>query len=121
MGIESVNEFRVILNENKSLVILKFGAEWCGPCRRIEPQLHQWFNRMNALPGVQTFLIDIDENFEIYAYLKNKKMLIGVPAILMYSRDNGSFIPDDSVNTSNEMEIEKFFLRCIEKHNSLIE
>jgi hypothetical protein len=48
-----------------------------------------------------------------FAYLKNKKMLKGIPAILMYKKDNKSYVFDDAVNTSNLDEINDFFNRCI--------
>ena len=114
LGIENLQEFKNILDNNKGIIIIKLGAEWCKPCCSIEPLIKTWFNKMNLINSVQTVLVDIDENFEFYSYLKNKKMLKGIPAILMYKKGNCSYICDDSVNNSNVQEIDNFFRRCIE-------
>lgn len=115
LGIETLKEFNDILKGNSGLIIIKLGAEWCKPCRNIEPLVKEWFNRLNMINSVRTYLVDIDENLEIYAFLKNKKMLKGIPAILMYEKGNISYIFDDCVNSSNENEVNQFFTRCIQK------
>lgn len=109
--IESLNEFKRLLMTNPGLLIIKFGAEWCGPCKKIENNVKEWCSKMPK--NVQTAIVDIDESFELYAYLKNKKMLKGIPGILMYKKNNDSYIFDDSVNTSNIDEIDDFFKRCL--------
>ena len=35
--IEDRDEFQKILNENNGIIILKFGAAWCNPCKLISP------------------------------------------------------------------------------------
>jgi thioredoxin 1 len=109
--IENLKEFNDLLIINPGLLIIKFGAEWCGPCKKVENDVRMWFERMPD--NVQTVMLDIDESFELYAYLKNKKMLKGIPAILMYKKGNNSYIFDDAVNTSNLDEIHDFFNRCM--------
>ena len=32
--------FQKMVQENQGLLILKFGATWCEPCKRIEPEIH---------------------------------------------------------------------------------
>lgn len=111
--IKSLTEFKLLLSINPGLLIIKFGAEWCGPCKRVETDIIEWCKKMPD--NVQTAIVDIDESFEVYAYLKNKKMCKSIPAILMYIRGNESYIFDDSVNTSNVDEINNFFERCVSK------
>jgi len=62
---------------------------------------------------VQCVSVDVDESFEVYAYLMKKKMVAGVPAILMYCRGNETFVCDDSVTGANLTEIDAFFGRCL--------
>ena len=44
--------------------------------------------------------------------MKSKKMVNGIPAILMYRKGNTSFIPDDSVSGSSPVDLDNFFRRC---------
>jgi len=100
------------LKTNPGVIIVKFGAEWCGPCKKIEGLVQ---TRMTALPNnFKCFIIDIDEHFELYAFLKTKRMVNGIPAILAWKRGNLSVIPDAIVNTSNVAEVETFFQQCLQ-------
>lgn len=95
------------LQNNEGAFIIKFGAEWCGPCKKIEGLVKQY---MNQLPShVTCAIVDVDENFEIYAFFKNKKILNGIPAIFAYKKGNITHIPDDVVIGANENEINYFF------------
>ena len=100
------------LENNRGLFIIKFGAEWCGPCKKVDPLIYQWFTRLQG-PTVQCAIIDIDESFEMYAFLKTKKMVNGIPAVLCYKKGNISFIPDDLVVGSDENQVNLFFQRCL--------
>ena len=92
-GIESMDEFKSLLADNPGVLLIKFGAEWCNPCKRIEEPLKHYISQLqdNVLP----ILVDVDESFEIYAFLKNKRMINGIPAILVYYKGNLNYIPDD--------------------------
>jgi thioredoxin 1 len=103
--------FAKALQENQGLFIIKFGAEWCGPCKRVDPLIYAYFEEIQG-PQVQCAIIDIDESFEIYAFLKSKKMVNGVPVILAYRKGNVSYVPDESVVGADENQIHLFFERC---------
>jgi thiol:disulfide interchange protein len=111
--IDNVKQFSEYLNANPGLIIIKFGADWCVPCKRIEKQVHDWFARMPAT--VQGFIVDVDESFELYAFLKTKKMVNGIPAILCYDQGNVSYIPSDSIIGADKAGIDAFFQRCLAK------
>lgn len=50
-------EFEELLKPAEpSFVAIYFGATWCGPCRRIDTAA------LDAMPGVQWFKVDVDEN-----------------------------------------------------------
>jgi thiol:disulfide interchange protein len=111
--IENVKAFSEELQKNPGLIIIKFGADWCGPCKQIEKQVHDWFNKMPAT--VQCYMIDVDECFEIYAFLKTKKMVKGVPVILCYDKGNLNYIPSDIIIGADKNGVDAFFTRCMAK------
>jgi thiol-disulfide isomerase/thioredoxin len=102
--------FLQILENNPGLVIVKFGANWCAPCMRIKPSVDGFF--ASSPDSVVCCDIDIDKCYELYSYLKNKRMVRGVPSILCYRRGNTQVIPDDSVSGSDLAALDSFFHRC---------
>lgn len=111
--IKDRNHFAELLKENPGLFIIKFGADWCGPCKKIEGLVNDWFNRTNE--KVQCAIIDVDESFDIYAFLKSKKMVNGIPAILCYEKGNINYIPDDVVIGADVAKVNAFFTRNLAK------
>ena len=106
----SRNEFLRLLQNNPGLVILKLGATWCGPCKRIKPVLDGFF--ASSPDNVICCDIDVDECSDLYTYFKSKKMVNGIPVILLYKKGNTSYIPDDSITGADAAELDKFFRRC---------
>ena len=109
--IKNREHFFQILAENPGLVIIKFGASWCGPCKLIEAAVDKYFKQMPN--NVQCMSIDIDDSFDIYAFLKSKKMINGIPAILCYNKGNDSYVPDEFVSGANLQQIADFFDACL--------
>jgi thiol-disulfide isomerase/thioredoxin len=89
---------------------LKLGATWCGPCKKIKPVVDAFY--ASSPDNVICCDVDVDESFDLYAYLKSKKMVNGVPVMMCYKKGNTSFIPDDSITGSDPVELDKFFKRC---------
>jgi thioredoxin 1 len=113
----SKDSFSQLLQANKGLLIIKFGAEWCGPCKKIDPLVYDWMNKLSTNANIQCAIIDIDDNFEIYAFLKSKKMVNGVPVILCYKKGNISWIPDKAVVGADERQVNIFFQECSQLAN----
>jgi thiol-disulfide isomerase/thioredoxin len=109
--IENKDALLKLLTENTGIIVLKFGAEWCGPCKKIEGLVGDWFKKMPT--NVQTGVIDIDDNFELYAFLKKKRMIQGIPAIFRYNSGNTNYIPDDIVSGADKTQIDAFFDRMM--------
>ena len=107
---ENRQVFLDAIKSNNSLLIIKFKAKWCRPCRKINELISDYFATMPY--HVSCADIDVDENFDVYAYLKSKKMVRGLPVILCYKGENNMFAPDDAVEGADEKEIDDFFKRC---------
>lgn len=103
-------------NNKKEYVIIKFSAVWCNPCQKIASFVYQKINAMNArLSHRFDFIeVDVDECFDLFAFLKQKKMVKGIPTIFLYAKkvyttydQDKYYIPQASISGSNETEIEK--------------
>jgi thioredoxin 1 len=103
-------DFLRLLINNPGLIILKMGATWCGPCKRIKPVLDGFF--ASSPDNVVCCDIDVDECADLYSYFKSKKMVNGIPVILAYKKGNTSYIPDDSVTGADPSQLDQFFRRC---------
>jgi thioredoxin 1 len=104
-------EFAAELEKNTGVIIVKFGATWCKPCMKIEAQVK---DSMLKLPDkFKCYIIDIDDYLELYAFLKTKRMVNGIPAILAWKKGNTGTIPDAVVNSSDPTEVNAFFQKCL--------
>ena len=104
--------FQEIMENNPGLVIIKLGATWCGPCQVIAPDVKAMFAAMPS--NVQCLSIDIDENINLYSFLKKKRVVNGVPAILCYKRGNTSNVPDDYMIGASKDKLLAFSERCVQ-------
>jgi thioredoxin-like negative regulator of GroEL len=102
--------FLTLLQHNTGLIIIKLGAEWCGPCKTIKSVVHAFF--ASSPQEVICADIDVDKSFDFYSFLKSKKMVNGIPVLLCYKKGNNTFIPDDSMTGSDSQQIHQFFVRC---------
>lgn len=105
--LENSEKLQAILKENDSWVILKFSATWCRPCKTVEPFFSPWFSALQN--GVNFYLLDIDENFEIYGFLNSKKRVNGIPAFLAWKKGNTGIIPDLFYSGTDVKQINAFF------------
>jgi len=101
--------FLEVLNNNTGVVILKFGAEWCGPCARIKDLVNEMAQKVGNRVDVSFYFIDVDESFDLFAHLKSKKIVPGIPAILLYRAGTTSFAPDNVYIGTDSNEIRRFF------------
>jgi thiol-disulfide isomerase/thioredoxin len=106
---------RETLSEGK-IFIVKFGASWCRPCRRIKHAYEHW---KDALQGQAVCIeIDIDSNIDVYSFYKRKRVVRGVPSILAWFPQGRGLeeicadpMPDDSVTGGSIENVNVFFTR----------
>ena len=103
-------DFTTLMDNNPGILIFKFTADWCGPCKKIKEYT---YNKSNELPNHITMLeVDVDECFDLYAFLKHKKMVNGIPVFLAYARGINEG-PIASITGASLPDIETFFATCI--------
>jgi len=117
--IKNINlaDFKTILETlpTNKIIIVRFTAEWCKPCKAISPICNDYFEK--CAENIQPILIDIDEALDLYGNLKRYKMVNGIPALLAFYGDNKTdnwYIPNDSHVGGDIAGVALFFHRCNE-------
>jgi thiol-disulfide isomerase/thioredoxin len=110
------NGFLKHLAETPNHTVLKLTATWCGPCKQIAEYTRQASLRLPA--NVDLIECDVDESFDLYASLKQKKMVNGIPVFLFYKNGNASLISDLSVTGASIPDLDAFFFRVVAAANA---
>lgn len=98
----TTKEFNDILSQN-SVVICKLGAEWCGPCRAMEPIIENVSEKMQGKAKVMD--IDVEESPDISTAYRVRN----IPTILYFKdgelkdKSVGSISEDDLINRINNL------------------
>ena len=100
--------FQDLISKNTDgVLVFKLGADWCGPCKRIKPLVHSLAEKMPD--NVAVINVDVDESFDLYAWLKTRKQVNGIPALLAYYPGNETFASDYAIIGGDESVINNFF------------
>lgn len=86
--------------KNHEVVIVKFKAEWCGPCKKVEPHIKTLMEMYNKINYVE---VDVDDGSNIASYLKIRS----IPTIISYV--NGDI--HEILSSSNTSDITTFFVK----------
>jgi thiol-disulfide isomerase/thioredoxin len=108
--IETRNKFLELLTINPGLIIIKLGATWCGPCKKVDPYVDEFFK--HSPENVMCAVIDVDECFDLYAHFKAARITNGIPVVMCFYKGNTNGRPDDSITGANIVELQAFFKRC---------
>ena len=122
IDLETRDDLLNLLKEtNYEFIIIKFKADWCKPCKKIAPFVEDCVKKKEQefITTKDKFLyitLDVDECFDLYAFLKKTKMINGIPALFLYSKNilktqdyDKLYIPHYNVSGTNENEIRKMF------------
>jgi thiol-disulfide isomerase/thioredoxin len=105
------NAFLQLLKENPGVLIFKFTADWCKPCQTIKTEVDAHFERISS-DRIKCIEVNVDEAFDLFAFMKTKKMMKGIPTMLAYKKGNTNFAPDDSISGAELNEVNDFIGRC---------
>ena len=100
----------MVARNDRGIIVVKFGAIWCGPCKKIEPYVNVAMAQMPQ--NVYCYLVDIDQSVDLYAYLKAKKVVSGVPSILAYYPGSILIAPEQRVVGADHTAVNQFF-ECV--------
>lgn len=109
--IDSKAQFFNMLEANPGLIIIKLGASWCKPCKKIKEPVENFFSQTPN--NIVCCDIDVDDCEEIYTFLRGKRMINGIPTILCYKKGNIEYAPDDSFTGTDANGLNNFFKRCV--------
>jgi thiol-disulfide isomerase/thioredoxin len=95
------------------ITFIKFGASWCKPCHMIAPTiktLNEQVKKANIT--INYFDLDIDQCIDLYSFMKQKKMIRGIPVIMCYKKsqydDKSFYAPCDSVTGASVTDVVNF-------------
>lgn len=94
-------EYLNLLEKNESTMVVFITATWCAPCKSIKPYVDQ------KLDGIPCIRIDVDKDSDVYASMRSKKQVKGVPTLLAYTK--GNIVPIASISGTNQRDINAFF------------
>ena len=78
------NDFKDLINNASTPVLVDFWAEWCGPCKMIAPILDQLSNDMEG--KLVVVKMNVDENPET----PSKLGVRGIPSLMLFN--NGALV-----------------------------
>ena len=82
------------------------------PCKAISPFVHECVKNAEG-KSFQFFEVNVDEAFDLYAFLKSKKMAKGIPTILLYKKSEFTndtyYIPHNGVTGAKKNDIQSLF------------
>jgi len=100
-------QLQALLDSNRDWLVIALWAPWCGPCKTAEPLIQAYAAK---LPTKVAYLhLNVDTCYDVYAALKAKKQVRGIPALLAYKPENRTLMADISCSGSDAMEIGTFF------------
>ena len=114
----TLEEFKNQLNilPHDDIIIVRFTAEWCGPCQQINDVCNDFFSKCDK--KIHPIIIDVDESIDLYISMKRYKMINGIPALLAYFGNNLQekwYIPNLSVIGANKQNLISFFNDCTKR------
>jgi len=119
LNLETRDDLKNFLKSTKiETTFIKFGASWCKPCQIIAPTIHSLNEQVKkANININYIDLDVDQCSDLYAFMRTKKMVRGIPVIMCYKKsqyNNDTFYaPVDSVTGASVHDVVNFYKRNI--------
>ena len=109
---EELQDLQKNIKDNE-IIVIKFTADWCGPCQGIKHISDDYNGRFNS--KVHYYEINIDDSLELYIKFKSLKMVNGIPAILCFHAKERDFwyCADDCCLGADKTKLKNFYERCL--------
>ena len=95
------------LTSNPGVLVLKYGAEWCAPCKAAKPLVDAYAREFP--PDWKYLELDADVDFDLYAFLHAKKQVRQIPVLLAYKKGNLTPFADSSITGADPAALRQFF------------
>ena len=109
------NDLKSIQSKCKDkILVIKYTASWCGPCKTIKPMIEEYFSSMPDNVLCADLDVDDEDNMDLYSVFHKKRMLSGIPAIFVFYGDVEKdfwYVPDETVCGSDIQQINSLFSR----------
>jgi len=79
-------------------ILIQFSADWCGPCRRITPQITNKFEQLNSERFLYLY-VDVDK----HKALSNNFNISSIPTFYMYDKESDVLIEPVTTSDINEL------------------
>lgn len=116
MAASGRDEIESRVRQGEQLVVVRFTASKCPPCEMLEPYVEAAFQKLQVA-GAACYSVNIDEDAELYGFLKTKRMVPGTPTVLAYcprARDGRDwYVPDHSVIGFNPDDLRALVSECL--------
>jgi thiol-disulfide isomerase/thioredoxin len=112
-AISNKTEFLQVIKDNNKTVVFKFSADWCGPCKKISPDIDLFKESILNNKDIVWFDIDVDNSIEVFGMLKTKRIVNGVPAVLVYFKENNTIYPDEFVLGTTKDDLYDLFSKIL--------
>lgn len=102
----NMQNFQSEVLDFEGVVLVDFGAEWCGPCKMMEPVIEEIAGEFVGNSEVKIAKVNVDENSE----LAQKYSIMSIPALKFFKKGE---LVEELVGMQSKEGI-------VEKINSLI-
>jgi protein disulfide-isomerase len=89
VGVDNLDEFIIEQNEKKKVMMIYFGAEWCGPCKQLKKRLAEKETK-TTMPDLVVAHLDVDE--ELNAKLVKRYKISSLPTQILIKLDGAKVV-----------------------------